>query len=70
MGEEDFTVKELANAYLNHKKALLDGGELSPRMWQNYRDATDVLVARFGKSRLVSNLGQDDFAALRNWMAR
>lgn len=67
---EGVTIKELANAYLNHKKALLDAGELSPRTWQNYREATDVIVARLGKSRLVTDLGQDDFAALRNWMAK
>src|SRR5438477_8878640 len=27
------TVKELCNAYLNHKQALVDSGELSPRTW-------------------------------------
>src|SRR6202030_1151542 len=28
---EGLTVKEVANAFLNHKDALLDAGELSPR---------------------------------------
>src|SRR3954453_7003668 len=48
---EGVTVKVLANAYLNHKQALLDAGELSPRTMQNYREATDLLIARFGKGR-------------------
>src|SRR3954464_11960567 len=30
------TVKDLANAYLNHKSALLDAGEIAPRTWGNY----------------------------------
>src|SRR6476620_1244386 len=30
---EGVTVKVLCNAYLNHKKAFLDAGELSPRTW-------------------------------------
>lgn len=29
------TAKQLANAYLHHKKALVDAGELSPRTWQS-----------------------------------
>src|SRR5262245_40751477 len=36
---EALTVKDLANAYLNHKQALLDAGELSPRTWRGYREA-------------------------------
>jgi hypothetical protein len=63
---ETLTVKALANAYLNHKKALLDAGELSPRTWTNYREVTDMLVSNFGKQRVVADLGPDDFADLRN----
>ena len=63
------TFKELANAYLNHKKALQDAGELSPRTWKNCEEATTVIVTQFSKTRLVVDLGQDDFAKLRIWMA-
>src|SRR5271166_5502883 len=31
------TVKELANQFLNQKKALVDAGELSPRTWADYK---------------------------------
>jgi len=64
------TVKRLANEFLTHKQDLLDAGELSPRTWASYKEATDLLVARFGKNRLVSDLGQDDFAAVRKHMSK
>src|SRR5437763_4963768 len=31
------TVKDVANAFLNAKTALLDAGELSPHTWANYK---------------------------------
>jgi integrase len=64
------TVKDAANIFLNHKKSLLDAGELSPRTWREYRDACDLLVSAFGKGRLLADLGPDDFAALRGRMTR
>jgi integrase len=64
------TLKELANAFLNHKKALRTAGELSPRTWDEYKEACDLLVLAFGKSRAVADLGPDDFAALRKKMAK
>jgi integrase len=63
------SVKDLANGFLNHKKALLDAGELSPRTWKKYADAAGEVVAQFGKARLASDLGPQDFAALRKRMA-
>jgi hypothetical protein len=59
------TMKNLANACLNHKQALLTTGELSPRTWVEYRATTDLLIESFGKNRLVSDLRTDDFAAMR-----
>jgi integrase len=67
---QGLTVKALANAFLNHKKALLDAGELSPRTWDEYKETTDILVSQFGKGRLVEDLGPDDFAALRKKLAK
>src|SRR5436309_1483221 len=29
------TVKDMANAFLNHKQAMVDSGELSPRTWRD-----------------------------------
>jgi integrase len=64
------TVKTLANAFLNHKQALVNAGELAMQTWRKYKEVTDLIVSRFGKQRLVSDLGTDDFARLRNEMAR
>jgi integrase len=66
---EGLTVKQLCNALLTAKRALVDGGELSQRTWEGYKDACELLVSVFGKSRLVSDLRPDDFAALRNRLA-
>jgi integrase len=68
--EEALTVKRLANAFLNHKKDLLDAGELSPRTWAQYEETCVLLVKHLGKQRLVSDLGPDDFAALRRRLAK
>jgi integrase len=67
---EELTVKELVNGFLNPKTALKDTGELSPRTWEDYKVATDELISRFGKNRVVADLGPDDFAGLRNKMAK
>jgi integrase len=67
---EGLTVKALANAFLTHKKSLLDAGELSPRTWGEYKETTDLLVAQFGKGRLVDDLDPDDFAGLRAKVAK
>jgi integrase len=64
------TVKDAANLFLNHKRALLDAGSLAPRTWTKYKEVTDLVVSRFGKTRLVSDLRQDDFAALKGHMTQ
>jgi integrase len=67
---EALTVKDLANTFLNHKRDLLDAGELSPRTWAQYKETCDLLIGQLGKRRLVSDLGPDDFAALRRRLAK
>jgi integrase len=64
------TVKDVANAFLNAKRALLDAGELSPHTWANYKRAAVTLVEHMGKTRLVADLDPQDFAALRTKMAK
>jgi integrase len=63
------TMKELANLFLDHKRTLVDSRELTARMWRDYKTVCDLTVAKFGKRRLVDDLGPDDFAALRKKMA-
>src|SRR5215468_6597138 len=43
-GGEGLTVKDLANHFLNAKKALVDAAELSPRSFADYKATADVLV--------------------------
>jgi hypothetical protein len=63
------TVKDVANAFLNHKQALLDAGELAPRTYAKYKVASDTLVDHIGKRRIVADLDPQDFAGLRGKMA-
>jgi integrase len=67
---EALTVKALCNAFLNAKSPRVEAGELSPRTWNDYKSACDLIVRHFGKNRLVDDLGPEDFAALRNKMVR
>jgi integrase len=64
------TVKDVANAFLNAKGALLDAGELSPHTFANYKVAAVELVAHTGKARLAADLDPQDFAGLRDRMAK
>jgi integrase len=63
------TVKDVANAFLNAKSALVDSGELSPRTFTNYRTAAEMAVSVLGRGRAVANLRPADFAGLRVRMA-
>ena len=65
---EGVTVKLLCNAYLNHKRAALDAAQLSPRTFTGYQETAELIVAQFGKGRLVADLRPDDFAGLMKTM--
>jgi integrase len=67
---EDGTVKDLANRFLNAKKALVEAGELSPRTWDEYKATCVLIVSHFGKGRLLADVDTADFASLRNKMAK
>jgi integrase len=63
-------VKDVVNAFLTHKRTLVDAGELTPRMWADYKNATDLLIQQFGKSRLADDLDFEDWAKLGVHMAQ
>ncbi len=67
---EGVTVKDVVNAFLNHRKAKLDAGELSVHTWNKYNDVTDLLIQQLGTFRLVADLRADDFTALKTLMQR
>jgi integrase len=63
-------VHALVNRFLHQKKELVNVGELSPRTWADYKEACDAIVAAFGKRRLLADIDPDDFAGLRNKLAK
>ncbi len=67
---DGLTVKELCNRFLTAKLRKVEAGEMGVRMFKDYREVTDVLVAGVGLNRLVEDLAADDFAALRASMAK
>jgi integrase len=66
---DGLTVADLCNRFLTAKHRKVASGELGVRMFQEYREITDLLVAAFGKTRLVDDLAADDFEAIRAQMA-
>src|SRR5262245_51325454 len=66
---DGLTVADLCNRFLTAKLRRVSSGELGTRMFQEYRETTDLLVATFGKTRLVDDLAADDFEKLRATMA-
>jgi integrase len=64
------TVKVLCNQFLHAKRALVESGELTNRSWQDYKAAAVLVISHFGKGRLVADLDPDDFARLRNKLAK
>src|SRR5262245_193260 len=69
-GAEALTVKDVCNAFLTHKKSLMKAGELSPRTMAGYKAACAFLIEQLGRTRLMADLGPDDFATLRNKLAK
>jgi hypothetical protein len=67
---EALTSKRLCHAFILHKQALVDAGELSPRTQREYKDACEGIGAAFGPGRLVTDLRPEDFATLRKRMAK
>jgi integrase len=62
---EGLTVAGLCNHFLTAKTWKVSAGELSARSLMEYKEVTDLIVAAFGKTRLVEDLAADDFGKLR-----
>ncbi len=67
---EGTTVKQVVNAFLAAKQALVDSGELAALTWRDYKTACDEIIATLGKNRLAADLRPDDFGPLRKRMAQ
>lgn len=64
------TVELVTNAYLTRKEQLRDSGDVSERTFQDAVKAGKRFAAEFGKSRVISDLQPDDFAAYRVKLAK
>ena len=63
------TVGDLCNRFLTAKVRKVESGELGSRMFAEYKEITDRIVAAFGKTRRVDDLAADDFQSLRATLA-
>jgi integrase len=64
------TVKDVANDFIDSKKALVESGELSARTLADYEQVCRLVIVHMGKGRLAEDVGPDDFAALRKKVAK
>jgi len=64
------TVGEMCDRFLQSKDKQRAAGEITFMTRRDYQETTDRIVAQFGKNRLVSDLGSDDFEALRAAIAK
>jgi integrase len=63
------TLIELCNEFLKSKERKQAAGELSVRMFADYKDIKNLLVATFGEKRHIETLTARDFGKLREKMA-
>lgn len=64
------TIEYVTNAYLTRKEQLRDCGEISDRTFQDAVKAGKRFALAFGKTRVVSDIGPDDFAEYRSELAK
>jgi integrase len=64
------TVEDLCDHFLNAKRPLVTGGEITKRTFDEYFATGERLVKRFGASRLVDDLRPEDFDGLRAEIAK
>jgi integrase len=67
---DELTIAELCNRFYTAKTRKLQAGEIGPRTYAEYTATTDMLVAKFGGSRLVEDLAPEDFESLRADLAK
>ena len=63
-GDGGPTVRQLANAFLNHHRGRVDRGEIVPRTFRDLYSTCETIILTFGADRPVCDLKPDDFAKL------
>ncbi|MCY2987626.1 MAG: site-specific integrase [Planctomycetota bacterium] len=64
------TVKDVGNSFLNAKRQALEAGEITARTHAEYVATCERVATAFDKSRLVEDLGAEDFESLRASIAK
>lgn len=64
------TVADVADAFLNSRRRKLEAGELKRETHKGYIETMTRMVAVFGPGRPVETLGPEDFAQLREALAK
>ncbi|MES2788791.1 MAG: hypothetical protein V4719_04150 [Planctomycetota bacterium] len=59
------SIVDVVNKFLTNKENRMLNGELSPRTFHDYHATCAQVLERFGKTRLASDIGPDDFESLR-----
>ncbi|MDM8006086.1 MAG: tyrosine-type recombinase/integrase [Phycisphaerae bacterium] len=67
---EGLTLKDAANRYLTARRHLVDTHEITFRHWDESFKSLDLMLAEFGRNRLVLDLRPEDFTQLRGSIAR
>lgn len=67
---ETIVVRDMVNKYLDRQIAKLDAGNLEPRSFMDTKNALAHFAAKVGPSRLVSDLGPNDFRVARDDYAK
>jgi integrase len=66
---EELTIRDLCNLFLDAKRKRTASGELSVRIWSDYRRMCHQLCEFFGRAKLVESLVLEDFRKIRDEIA-
>ena len=66
----ELTLRDLCNRFLSTKKDLVDNGEIVVKTFRGYFATCQNVLAAMGKQRLLTDLAGDDFAHLRQCLAK
>ncbi len=64
------TLRELVNRFLTAKQRRLEGGEMSPRSFNDYFHTASLFLSGLGKDRRADDVTPGDFGKLRTHLAK
>lgn len=60
-----FSVADICNAFLDHRKKRVEQGKMSQRTWNEYKSVAERMIAVFGRNTIADDLKPIDFEPLR-----